>query len=81
MGAGPAGLSAAYYLRKAGHDVTVFDKMEEPGGMLTYAIPNYRLPKSYVKQVAAAMKKMGIRFPPGLLSGRGYTGRGSGEGV
>ena len=44
MGAGPAGLSAAYYLRKAGHDVTVFDKMEEPGGMLTYAIPNYRLP-------------------------------------
>ena len=62
VGAGPAGLSAAYYLRKAGHDVTVFDKMEEPGGMLTYAIPNYRLPKSYVKQVAAAYEKMGIRF-------------------
>lgn len=57
VGAGPAGLSAAYYLRKAGHDVTVFDKMEEPGGMLTYAIPNYRLPKSYVKQVAAAYEK------------------------
>ena len=69
VGAGPAGLSAAYYLRKAGHDVTVFDKMEEPGGMLTYAIPNYRLPKSYVKQVAAAYEKMGIRFGLGCCLG------------
>ena len=69
VGAGPAGLSAAYYLSKAGHDVTVFDKMEEPGGMLTYAIPNYRLPKSYVKQVAAAYEKMGIRFRLGCCLG------------
>jgi NADPH-dependent glutamate synthase beta subunit-like oxidoreductase/CO/xanthine dehydrogenase FAD-binding subunit len=69
VGAGPAGLSAAYYLRKAGHDVTVFDKMEEPGGMLTYAIPNYRLPKSYVKQVAAAYEKMGIHFRLGCCLG------------
>lgn len=69
VGAGPAGLSAAYYLRKAGHDVTVFDKMEEPGGMLNYAIPNYRLPKSYVKQVAAAYEKMGIRFRLGCCLG------------
>ena len=69
VGAGPAGLSAAYYLRKAGHDVTVFDKMEEPGGMLTYAIPNYRLHKSYVKQVAAAYEKMGIRFRLGCCLG------------
>ena len=69
VGAGPAGLSAAYYLRKAGHDVTVFDKMEEPGGMLTYAIPNYRLPESYVKQVAAAYEKMGIRFRLGCCLG------------
>lgn len=69
VGAGPAGLSAAYYLRKAGHDVTVFDKMEEPGGMLTYAIPNYRLPKSYVKQVAPAYEKMGIRFRLGCCLG------------
>ena len=70
VGAGPAGLSAAYYLRKAGHDVTVFDKMEEPGGMLNYAIPNYRLPKSYVKQVAAAYEKMGIRFRLGCCLGK-----------
>ena len=62
VGAGPAGLSAAYYLRKAGHDVTVIDKMEKAGGMLTYAIPNYRLPKTYVEQVVAAYEKMGIKF-------------------
>lgn len=69
VGAGPAGLSAAYYLRKSGHDVTVIDKMEEPGGMLTYAIPNYRLPKSYVKQVADAYERMGIRFRLGCCLG------------
>ncbi len=62
VGAGPAGLSAAYYLRKAGHDVTLIDKMEKPGGMLTYAIPNYRLPKTYVEQVVEAYQKMGIKF-------------------
>ena len=45
IGAGPAGLTAAYYLRKAGHSVTVYDKMEKAGGMLQYAIPNYRLLK------------------------------------
>lgn len=69
VGAGPAGLSAAYYLRKAGHEVTIIDKMEEPGGMLTYAIPNYRLPKTYVQQVAAAYEKMGIRFRLGCAMG------------
>lgn len=62
VGAGPAGLSAAYYLRKAGHDVTVIDKMEKAGGMLTYAIPNYRLPQSYVDRIVEAYEKMGIRF-------------------
>ena len=48
VGAGPAGLTAAYYLRKAGHEVTVMDSMDEPGGCLTYAIPVYRLPKDYI---------------------------------
>lgn len=62
VGAGPAGLSAAYYLRKAGHDVTVVDKMEKAGGMLTYAIPNYRLPQGYVEKIVAAYEKMGIKF-------------------
>lgn len=73
VGAGPAGLSAAYYLRKRGHSVTVIDKMEEPGGMLTYAIPAYRLPKHYVKKVIDAYKKMGIKFQTETTVGKDIT--------
>lgn len=62
VGAGPASLSAAYYLRRAGHAVTVFDKMDEPGGMLMYAIPEYRLPRSKVRELTAALAGMGIEF-------------------
>ena len=62
IGSGPAGLSAAYYLRKAGHKVTVYDSMEEAGGMLMYAIPAYRLPKDIVRKFTKALEKMGIRF-------------------
>ncbi|MDR1514819.1 MAG: FAD-dependent oxidoreductase [Synergistaceae bacterium] len=62
VGSGPAGLAAAYYLRSAGHSVTVIDSQEEPGGMLTYAIPSYRLPKHYVKDLADAYRKMGVKF-------------------
>ena len=62
--------------------MTVFDKMEEPGGMLTYAIPNYRLPKSYGrKRVAAAYEKMGNPLRLGCCLGEDIRGRGSGEGV
>ena len=45
IGAGPAGLTAAYYIALKGHAVTVFDMMEKQGGMLRYGIPEYRLPK------------------------------------
>ncbi|MGN0775674.1 MAG: FAD-dependent oxidoreductase [Candidatus Ventricola sp.] len=62
IGAGPAGLAAAYYLRNAGHTVTVYDAMEEAGGCLMYAIPNFRLPKEYVRTIAKALEGMGIRF-------------------
>lgn len=62
VGSGPAGLAAAFYLRKAGHCVTVYDKNEEAGGLLTYAIPNYRLPKEYVRKLVAALKGMGVKF-------------------
>ena len=62
VGAGPAGLSAAYYLRKEGHSVTIYDRMDEAGGMLQYAIPAYRLPKSYVQNTVAALEKMGVEF-------------------
>ncbi len=45
IGAGPAGMSAAYYLRIKGYSVTVFEKEEKPGGMLRYGIPSFRLRK------------------------------------
>jgi NADPH-dependent glutamate synthase beta subunit-like oxidoreductase/CO/xanthine dehydrogenase FAD-binding subunit len=62
VGSGPAGLSAAYYLRKSGHHVVVFDRMEEPGGMLTYSIPPYRLPKDVVRRLTKALEGAGIEF-------------------
>jgi NADPH-dependent glutamate synthase beta subunit-like oxidoreductase/CO/xanthine dehydrogenase FAD-binding subunit len=75
VGGGPAGLSAAYFLRKAGHRVTVMDKMEEPGGMLTYAIPAYRLPKYYVKKLVDAYKKMGVKFQMKTTVGKDINAR------
>jgi NADPH-dependent glutamate synthase beta subunit-like oxidoreductase len=62
VGSGPAGLSAAHYLRRLGHSVTVFEAMENPGGMLTYGIPPYRLPKDIVKKQIKAIEGMGIQF-------------------
>lgn len=62
VGAGPAGISAAYYLRKAGYQVTVYDKMPEAGGMLTYGIPADRLSKAVVQRQIDAFKNMGIQF-------------------
>jgi len=62
VGGGPAGLSAAYFLRKEGHAVTVYDKMPEAGGVLMYGIPEYRLPKHYVRSVAKAIADMGVTF-------------------
>lgn len=62
IGAGPAGLTAAFYLRSAGHSVTVYEAQEEAGGCLMYAIPNFRLPKSYVRTMIRALESMGVRF-------------------
>ena len=65
VGSGPSGLAAAYYLRKAGNKVVVFDRMEEAGGMLMYAIPAYRLPKDIVRDLIKALERMGIEFKLG----------------
>ncbi len=62
VGSGPAGLSAAFYLRKAGYTVTVYEKMPEPGGLLMYAIPAYRLPKELVRKLTGAIADMGVTF-------------------
>lgn len=70
VGSGPAGLSAAYYLRKGGYQVTVFEKMPAAGGMLTYCIPSYRLPKEVVQKQIQAFKAMGIKFKVKARVGR-----------
>jgi NADPH-dependent glutamate synthase beta subunit-like oxidoreductase len=73
IGSGPAGLSAAYYLRISGHRVTVFDRMEEVGGMLIYGIPAYRLPKDVVKRVIKTLENIGIKFKPKTNVGKDVT--------
>ena len=72
-GSGPAALSAAYYLRQAGHTVTVYERMEEPGGALMYAIPEYRLPKDLVRKQTGAIANMGVRFVCGTKIGEDIT--------
>ncbi len=73
VGSGPAGLSAAYYLRISGHRVTVFDRMEEPGGMLAYGIPAYRLPKDIVRRVVKTIENAGIEFKLKVDVGKDVT--------
>ena len=69
VGSGPAGLTAAYFLRKQGHSVTVFEQMDEAGGMLRYSIPAYRLPKDIVRVQIRALEQMGIQFKLGAKIG------------
>ena len=69
IGSGPSGLSAAFYLRKAGNKVTVYERKDEPGGMLMYAIPAYRLPKDIVRKYAKVLEGMGIEFKTGVNVG------------
>ena len=62
VGSGPAGLTAAFYLRQSGFAVTVYEKQKEPGGCLSYAIPAYRLPKDIVRKFVSVLKNMGVAF-------------------
>ncbi len=69
VGAGPAGLSAAYYLRRSGHDVVVFERHQAPGGLLRYGIPEYRLPASIVDDEIDRLRRLGIGFRCGVALG------------
>ena len=62
IGAGPAGLAAAQQLNYAGHYVTVFERSDEPGGLLTYGIPNFKLDKELVQRRVHQMEQEGIEF-------------------
>jgi len=73
IGSGPAGLTAAFYLRRSGHQVTVYERLPEAGGMLLYSIPPYRLPKDVVRKQIQALKGMGIKFEVGVKAGKDVT--------
>jgi len=66
VGAGPAGLSAAYFLAKAGFKVTVFEKKKFPGGVLSYVLPNFRITESTIMEDISLIKKMGVQFKFGV---------------
>jgi len=61
-GAGPTGLTAAFYLALLGHDVTIFEAKSEAGGMLRFALPDYRLPKSILRREIELIERMGVKF-------------------
>ncbi|MHB9293491.1 FAD-dependent oxidoreductase [Hollandina sp. SP2] len=69
VGAGPAGMSAAYYLRLAGHQVRVFEQRPASGGMLRYGIPYYRLPEKVLKTELEAVADLGVELCFGITVG------------
>jgi NADPH-dependent glutamate synthase beta subunit-like oxidoreductase/formate hydrogenlyase subunit 6/NADH:ubiquinone oxidoreductase subunit I/ferredoxin len=74
IGSGPTGMSSAYYLLLAGHDVTVFERDPEPGGMLRYGIPEYRLPKKDVLEPEyESVWRLGGRIECNKALGRDFT--------
>ncbi len=62
IGSGPAGLSAAYHLARLGHEVEIFDAGDEPGGMMRYGIPEYRLPRSVLDAELGRLVELGVVF-------------------
>ena len=73
IGAGPAGLSCAYYLALKGYPVTVFEKEEQLGGMLTLGIPSFRLEKSVINAEIDVLRELGVSFRTGVEVGKDLT--------
>ena len=73
VGAGPAGLTVAGDLIKLGHEGTVFEALQEAGGVLTYGIPEFRLPKTIVQAEVNYLKKLGVKFLMDYVVGRNST--------
>jgi NADPH-dependent glutamate synthase beta subunit-like oxidoreductase len=73
VGAGPAGLSCAYYLAVEGYQVTVFEKEKALGGMLTMGIPSFRLEKDVVNAEIDVLKELGVNFKLGVEVGKDYS--------
>jgi len=70
VGSGPAGLTAAADLAKLGHKVTIFESLHKAGGVLSYGIPEFRLPKEIVRQEVEYIKKLGVEVKPNYIIGR-----------
>ena len=73
IGAGPAGLSAAWYLAQEGHTVKIFEKHENPGGMLRYGIPSYRLPRETLDAEVDIIKSLGVEIVYNTTFGKDIT--------
>lgn len=73
IGAGPAGLSCAYFLAVNGYEVTVFEKQKALGGMLTLGIPSFRLEKEVVESEIDVLKELGVEFKTGVEVGKDVT--------
>ena len=70
VGSGPAGLAAAYYLRRSGHCVTVYERRTEPGGMLRYGIPQYRMPREILDKEIQRILDLGVELKLNTKIGR-----------
>jgi len=73
VGSGPAGLTAAFYLRKQGHGVTVFEARSQAGGMMRFGIPAYRLPWDVIDREIKDILDLGIEFKPNQVLGKDFT--------
>ena len=73
VGAGPAGLTVAGELIKKGHQVTVYDALHKPGGVMLYGIPEFRLPNKIVDQEVDTLRRLGVKFVMNTLVGRSMT--------
>ncbi len=70
VGSGPSGLTCAYDLARRGHSVTIFEALHEPGGVLIYGIPEFRLPKNIVAQEIEILKSMGVEIRTNVVVGK-----------
>jgi len=73
VGSGPAGLTCAADLAKLGYDVTIFEALHTPGGVLVYGIPEFRLPKALVREEIATVEKLGVKIETNTVVGRSVS--------